>query len=303
MLVEGRPCHLGHSFTGDFNFRGNLESAHSEMVSGAVTTTDHPGSACKHCSSPTSRINRRTLRQSPARRGLLKKADDKRWIQVCPACERRDLFDGRGVALPFCTADGVMRTAIDTQPEDVLAVADFRFSGRRWIAALPSRTSNNRPARCQQATAWSAWLATIWSRRLPLPRPRAWQPGGAPRRTPGRCDASLDAGRSGRSQRRGSHCKGVSPASRWTVTRFGHLVWQQAPADAGSRPVRRAGLRAQRRAGLCAQSEGLCFVHASPSRFPPAAFSLRMGSLTGADGERIVRAGEAECTRGVRSTG
>lgn len=91
-------------------------------------TTDHPGSACKQCSGPTSRINGRTLRHSPVRRGLLKKADDKCWIQVCPACERQDLFDGQGVALPFCTADGVMRTVIDTQPEDVLAVADFRFT-------------------------------------------------------------------------------------------------------------------------------------------------------------------------------
>lgn len=91
-------------------------------------TTDHPGSACKQCSGPTSRINGRTLRQSPARRDLLKKADDKRWIQICPACERRDLFDGRGVALPFRAADGVMRTVIDTDPAEVLAIADFRFT-------------------------------------------------------------------------------------------------------------------------------------------------------------------------------
>lgn len=91
-------------------------------------TADHPGNPCKQCSIPTSRINGRTLRQSPVRRGLLKKADDKSWIQVCPACERRDLFDGRGVALPYCAADGVMRTVIDTEPENVLAVADFRFT-------------------------------------------------------------------------------------------------------------------------------------------------------------------------------
>lgn len=93
-------------------------------MSGTTTT----GSLCKQCSGPTSRINGRTLRQSPARRGLLKKADDKRWIQVCPACEQQDLFDARGIALPFCAADGVMRTVIDARPENVLAVADFRFT-------------------------------------------------------------------------------------------------------------------------------------------------------------------------------
>ena len=91
-------------------------------------TADHPGNPCKQCSGPTSRINGRTLRHSPARRGLLKKADDKRWIQVCPTCERGDLFDGRGVALPFRAADGVMRTVIDTDPAEVLAIADFRFT-------------------------------------------------------------------------------------------------------------------------------------------------------------------------------
>lgn len=91
-------------------------------------TTDHPDSACKHCSGPTSRISGRTLRQSPARRGLLKKADDRHWFAVCPTCERKQLYDDQGIALPFLAADGAMRTVKDTSPTALLTLAGFRFS-------------------------------------------------------------------------------------------------------------------------------------------------------------------------------
>ena len=91
-------------------------------------TTDHPGSACKQCSRPTGGINGRTLRQSPARRGLLKKADDKHWFAVCPTCERKQLYDDQGIALPFLAADGAMRTVEDTSATALLTLAGFRFS-------------------------------------------------------------------------------------------------------------------------------------------------------------------------------
>ena len=91
-------------------------------------TTAHTGRTCKHCSDPTSRINGRTLRQSPARRGLLKKADDKRLFAVCPTCERKQLYDDQGIALPFLAADGAMRTVKDTSATALLTLADFRFS-------------------------------------------------------------------------------------------------------------------------------------------------------------------------------
>ncbi len=91
-------------------------------------TTDHPGSACKHCSGATGGINGRTLRQSPARRGLLKKADDKQWFAVCPTCERKQLYDDQGIALPFLAADGAMRTVKDTSATALLTLAGFRFS-------------------------------------------------------------------------------------------------------------------------------------------------------------------------------
>ena len=94
------------------------------MVSGKVTT----GSACKQCSGPTGRINGRTLRQSPARRGLLKKADEKHWFAVCPTCERKQLYDDQGIALPFLAADGAMRTVKDTSATALLTLAGFRFS-------------------------------------------------------------------------------------------------------------------------------------------------------------------------------
>lgn len=94
-------------------------------------TANPPGRLCKQCAGPRSLINGRALRESPSRRSLLKKADDKRWIEICPACERRDLFDSRGIALPFYAPDSVMRTVADTPAENVLAIARFRFT---WSA-------------------------------------------------------------------------------------------------------------------------------------------------------------------------
>ena len=91
-------------------------------------TADYPGSPCKQCSGPTSRINGRTWRQSPARRGLLKKADDRHWFAVCPTCERKQLYDDQGIALPFLAADGAMRTVKDTSATALLTLAGFRFS-------------------------------------------------------------------------------------------------------------------------------------------------------------------------------
>lgn len=68
------------------------------------------------------------MRLSPAYRGLLKRADDKQWVTVCPTCERTQLYDDQGVALPFLAADGAMRTVEDTSATALLTLADFRFS-------------------------------------------------------------------------------------------------------------------------------------------------------------------------------
>lgn len=121
------------------------------MVSGTVTTD----SACKHCSGPTSRINGRTLRQSPARGGLLKKADDKRWIQVCPTCERQDLFDDHRIALPFQSLDGVMRTVQDdaTGAKGVLSMAGFSFTQHALGSAVALANREDDDAGSARSTA------------------------------------------------------------------------------------------------------------------------------------------------------
>lgn len=118
-------------------------------------TTDHPGSACKQCSGPTSRINGRTLRQSPARGGLLKKADDKRWIQVCPTCERQDLFDDHRIALPFQSLDGVMRTVQDdaTGAKGVLSMAGFSFTQHALGSAVALANREDDDAGSARSTA------------------------------------------------------------------------------------------------------------------------------------------------------
>ncbi len=77
---------------------------------------------------PHRRDQRTHLRQSPARRGLLKKADEKHWFAVCPTCERKQLYDDQGIALPFLAADGAMRTVKDTSATALLTLAGFRFS-------------------------------------------------------------------------------------------------------------------------------------------------------------------------------
>lgn len=91
-------------------------------------TIEHPVSACKECSGPTGRINGRTLRLSPAYRGLLKRANNKDWLAICPTCARTQLYDDQGVALPFLATDGAMRTVEDTSATALLTLADFRFS-------------------------------------------------------------------------------------------------------------------------------------------------------------------------------
>lgn len=92
--------------------------------------SDHPGTPCKQCGYPASRINGRTLRESLAHRDLLRRADDRHWIQICPRCDRQDLFDAHQNVLPFLSHDGVMRTARHgtTEAEEVLSLAGFSFT-------------------------------------------------------------------------------------------------------------------------------------------------------------------------------
>lgn len=39
------------------------------------------------------KINGRTLRLSPNYRAKLKRLHEKRWLDICPKCERQNLFD------------------------------------------------------------------------------------------------------------------------------------------------------------------------------------------------------------------
>jgi len=74
------------------------------------------------------KINGRTLRLSPNYRAKLKRLHEKRWLDICPKCERQNLFDDQQVALPFCDWDDVMRTANDPDSAFVLEIAGIPFT-------------------------------------------------------------------------------------------------------------------------------------------------------------------------------